>query len=273
MPAEDVVYEDGTAVHRDSKAPITVGPVEKMSKSKKNTIDPETIIDQYGADTVRWFVLSDTPPERDIEWTSAGIEGAWRFTQRLWRAVSGAEQLLTAPEEAPESKDTEAHALALRRGTHKAIDGITGDIEGFRFNRAVARLYELTTLVQSQLGDSAKSAAEKTALREAVESLVQLVAPMMPHLAEEAWASLGHTDILANSPWPKADPDLVKDDMIKMAVQVNGKRRAEIEVAPDLDQDKVQEIALGEEAIKRALDGKEPRKVIVVPNRIVNIVA
>ena len=273
VPAEDVVYENGTALHRDSKAPVTVGPVEKMSKSKKNTIDPETIIDQYGADTVRWFVLSDTPPERDIEWTSAGIEGAWRFTQRLWRAVSGAQQLISAPDEGPETKKSEAQALTLRRGTHKAIDGITGDIEGFRFNRAVARLYELTTLIQSQLADSPKSAAEKVALREAVESLVQLVAPMMPHLAEEAWASLGHQEMLAESPWPTADPDLVKDDVIKMAVQVNGKRRAEIEVAPDLDQDKVQEIALDEDAIKRALDGKEPRKVIVVPNRIVNIVA
>ncbi len=272
VPAEDVTYDGGNAVHRETGAPVKVGPVEKMSKSKKNTIDPETIIDQYGADTVRWFVLSDTPPERDIEWTSAGIEGSWRFTQRLWRAIQGAQESL-ATSTAGQTEKADAAALALRRGTHKAIADITGDIEGFRFNRAVARIYELTTMVQNFVGNEAYSKAEHEALREAAETLVQVVAPMMPHLAEEAWESLGQSVMLADAPWPQADPALVKDDVIKMAVQVNGKRRAEIEVAPDLEKDKVEEIALGEDSVKRALDGKDPRKIIVVPNRIVNIVA
>ncbi len=272
VPAEDVIHDGGRPVQRDTGEEVTVGPVEKMSKSKKNTIDPEHIIDQYGADTVRWFVLSDTPPERDIEWTAAGIEGAWRFTQRLWRTVDDANGHI-ASEEAAKGTSDEGRAAALRKAAHKAIADVTGDIEGFRFNRAVARLYELTSTVQSFNGQNPQGAAELAALKEAAETLVQLAAPMMPHLAEEAWSALGHDRLLADTDWPVADPDLVKDDVIKMAVQVNGKRRAEIEVAPDLGKDKVEEIALGDEAIKRALGEKSPRKVIVVPNRIVNIVA
>lgn len=272
VAAEDVIFDDGKALHRDTREPVTVGPVEKMSKSKKNTIDPETIIDQYGADTVRWFVLSDTPAERDIEWTSAGIEGSWRFTQKLWRVVEDAVSLI-ATASTSNADPTRDPSVALRRAAHKAIADVTADIEGFRFNRAVARIYELTSTIQSHNGKTGAEQAAPSALKEAIEALIQLVSPMMPHLAEEAWATLGNATMLADVPWPSADPDLVKDDLIKMAVQVNGKRRAEIEVAPGLGNDKVEEMALSLDAVKRALGDKDPRKIIVVPNRIVNIVA
>ncbi len=252
---------------------ITVGPIEKMSKSKKNTVDPTEIIDQYGADTARWFVLSDSPPERDVEWTEAGIEGAWRFTQRLWRIISENTKS-AAPIDATSPKAYSDDALAMRRATHKSIETITGDLEGFRFNRAVARVYEFANAISAFTKDLKSPLADDLAyvLREALETLIILLAPMMPHLAEEAWEKLGHTVLVVDTPWPVSDPGLLVDETITIAVQINGKRRAEIQIAPDSDNKVVEETALKVDNVAKEIDGKTLRKVIVVPNRIVNIV-
>ena len=255
----------GKAFLRSSGAPKwKSGPSEKMSKSKKNVIAPEEIIDVYGADTIRWFMLSDTPPERDIEWTDAGAEGCWRFVQRVWRLAGEAEGLAPVGT-APDAKDE--ISKTLRQAAHKAIAAVTEDLSQLRFNRAVAQLYMLANAISD--GEKADDAVR----REAIEALVLLTAPMMPHLAEACWQALGHTDLAAEVPWPKHDPALLKSDSITIAVQVNGKRRGEVTVAADADNKSVEVAALALDGVIRALDGAAPKKVIVVPGRIVNIVA
>lgn len=272
-PAEiDFKTIDGarTATARETGDPVSIGSVEKMSKSKKNTIDPTDIINEYGADTARFFMLSDSPPERDVEWTEAGVEGAWRFTQRLWRAVTGNAAAMPAPGTPAPSEFSDA-ALVLRKETHKAIQGVTDGIDSFRFNSAVARLYELVNALSGFKID-ADNAGDGFAVREASETLVQLAAPMIPHLAEEAWATLGHETLVVDLPWPQADDALLVEDSVTLAVQVNGKRRDELTVARDADQPTIEKAALALDKVQKALDGKQVRKVIVVPGRIVNIV-
>ncbi len=259
-PAE-VIEKDGRKVEAATGAPITIGPVIKMSKSKKNVVDPEHIIQEYGADTARWFMLSDSPPERDVEWTAAGAEAASRHLQRVWRLVT---------EIAESRSDTESTPLpadkALRQATHRVIDGVTKDIEGFAFNKAVARMYELTNALMKS-GD-----ASPAVRREAAAALAQLMAPVTPHLSEEIWARLGMETPLVSSPWPTADPTLLVDDLIRLPVQVNGKRRSEIEIAKDAAKEDIEAAALADAAVARAMGGAAPRKVIVVPGRIVNVV-
>jgi leucyl-tRNA synthetase len=266
LSPEEVDRRDGIAMRKGSNVPVTIGPSEKMSKSKKNVIAPETIIDVFGADTIRWFMLSDTPPERDIEWTERGAEGCWRFVQRVHRLATET-QGLPAPG-AAKSGGGEGASLALRQATHRAIQSVTEDLEALRFNRAVAQIYTLANAIE----DGAR-AADGAAMREALETLVKLVDPMMPHLAETCWEALGHTTLLAEHPWPKADPELVRSETVVIAVQVNGKRRDEIEIPVGADEDFVRARALALESVGRALDGKAPRRVIVVPGRIVNVVA
>ncbi len=261
---DEIEKRDGKAFLRSSGAQIAIGGSEKMSKSKKNVIAPEEIIDVYGADTIRWFMLSDTPPERDIEWTDAGAEGCWRFVQRIWR-MAGESEGLSPVGTAPAADDE--ISKTLRQAAHKAIAAVTDDLEQLRFNRAVAQLYMLANAIGE--GDKANGAVR----REAVETLVLLAAPMMPHLAEACWQALGHTKLAAEMPWPKHDPALLKTDSVTMAVQVNGKRRGEVTVALDADNKTVEKAALADEGVIRALEGKAPKKVIVVPGRIVNIVA
>jgi leucyl-tRNA synthetase len=260
---EEVEKRDGKAFERSSGREVIIGPSEKMSKSKKNVVAPEPIIAEYGADTIRWFMLSDTPPERDIEWTDAGAEGCWRFVQRVWRLATestGLPKAGTAPSDDDASKP-------LRQAAHRAIAAVTDDLENLRFNRAVAQLYTLANAI----GGADK--ADGSARREAIEALVLLSAPMMPHLAEQCWKELGHSGLVAQTPWPKYDPRLTVFDSVTIAIQVNGKRRGEISMAKDADSKTVETAALAEDGVKRALDGKAPKKVIVVPNRIVNIVA
>jgi leucyl-tRNA synthetase len=261
---DEIEKRDGKAFMRDTGQEVRNGASEKMSKSKKNVIAPETIIAEYGADTIRWFMLSDTPPERDIEWTDAGAEGCWRFVQRVWRLCTEA-QGLPAPG-TPVSADDEP-SKALRQATHKAIAAVTEHLEHLRFNSAVAQLYTLANVIGG--ADKANPAAR----REALEALVLLSAPMMPHLAESCWQALGHTKLVAETAWPKYDPGLTASDSVTIAIQVNGKRRGEITVAKNADNKDVEAAALAEEGVQRALEGKAPKKVIVVPNRIVNIVA
>jgi leucyl-tRNA synthetase len=261
---EEVEKKNGKAFLKSSGTEVQIGPSEKMSKSRKNVIAPEGIIDVYGADTVRWFMLSDTPPERDIEWTDTGAEGCWRFVQRVWRLAGEGEGL--APVGTPPRAEDEI-SRNLRQATHKAIAAVTEDLGALRFNRAVAQIYMLANAIS----DGEK--ADASVRREAAEALVQLSAPMMPHLAEACWAALGYKTLVAETPWPKHDPLLLKTDTITIAVQVNGKRRGEVTVAQGADNQTVEAAALAEEGVVRALAGAAPRKVIVVPNRIVNIVA
>lgn len=269
---DEVVRKQGSVFHAKTGAEITVGDVVKMSKSKKNTIDPEDIIAQYGADTARWFMLSDSPPERDVEWTEAGIEGAWKFTQRLWRIISENVDGLPAAKAAPPSSFGE-DALGLRRKTHKTIRAVEQGIDQFGFNRSVASIYELANDVAAfARGESATGEDSAWALREALECLTLVFAPMMPHLAEEAWKALGHDTMVVDVAWPIADDALTIDDTILLPVQINGKKRGEIHVAADADNAAIEAAAMAEENVIRAIDGGTVRKVIIVPKRIVNIV-
>ena len=257
----DAVNQDGKWVHAKTGEPLEVGGIEKMSKSKKNVVDPDDIIARFGADTARWFMLSDTPPERDIEWTEAGAEGAWRFTQRIWRLVNDAAAFAGGSDAAA--------SLELRRAAHKALHAVTDDLSSLRFNRAIARIYELANALGSAL---AGGKAEASAVKEAAEFLVLMSAPMMPHLAEESWQAMGKPGFVVDTPWPKADPALVADDQVTIAVQVNGKRRDEITVAKDMPPKDVEALVLKLESVARALEGRPVKKVIVVPGRIANIV-
>jgi leucyl-tRNA synthetase len=205
-------------------------------------------------------MLSDTPPERDIEWTNDGAENCWRFVQRIWRLVDEAGAL-------PPPGTRAQGASELRRASHRAIAAVTDDLENLRFNRAVAQVYSLANAI------GAASGADGADLREALETLVLLIGPMMPHLAETCWGALGHGIMAVDTPWPKADAALVKSDTITIAVQVNGKRRGEITIAAEADEAAVREAAMRDEGVLRSLEGKAPKRVIVVPKRIVNIVA
>jgi leucyl-tRNA synthetase len=262
LPADAIRTDDGW-VHSGTGETLTVGGVEKMSKSKRNVVDPETIIAAYGADTARWFMLSDTPPERDIEWTASGAEGAWRFTQRIWRLVSDASQQIAGEGDA-------GATLSLRRTTHRTIAAVTDDLTHLRFNRSIARLYELSNALSSAL--SAQQKPDGAAVIEAAETLVLLSAPMMPHLSEECWALLGHKNLVVDTAWPKAQAEFTAVDEVTMAIQINGKRRAEVTLPKGLENAGVEERVMALEAVQRAIDGRPVRKLIVVPDRIVNIV-
>jgi leucyl-tRNA synthetase len=269
LSPDEVEKRGHQAFRKGSGEPVEVGPSEKMSKSKKNVVAPETIIDIFGADTIRWFMLSDTPPERDIEWTDEGAEGCWRFVQRIWRLVSEAEGLPppgTAAAAGAPMESAEGAALELRRATHRAIAAVTDDLASLRFNRAVAQIYAFVNAISA-------SEVSGAARREALETLVLLIGPMMPHLAESCWDALGHSQFVAMTPWPVADAALTAAETVTIAVQVNGKLRGTIDVAPGTDNASMEKEALALDTVARALAGKTPRKVIVVPNRIVNIVA
>ncbi len=234
--------------------PITVGRVEKMSKSKKNTVDPEPIVDQYGADATRWFMLSDSPPERDLPWSESGIEGAWRFVQRLWRLFDGDTPQLG-----------EGGDVALDRKLHQTILGIEQDIEALAFNKAVAKIYELCTAIERAGPSQSRS--------NAIYTLMLLVSPMVPHVAEEAWAAKGLDGLIADAAWPEVDPKLLVEDEATIAIQVNGKLRDTLTVPKDMAREDLEALALSSDKIVRILEGKAPKKVIVVPGRLVNIVA
>jgi len=261
---DEIEKRDGRLFLAGTDTEVFVGPSEKMSKSKKNVIAPETIIDAYGADTIRWFMLSDTPPERDIEWTDAGAEGCWRFVQRVHRLVTEAEGL-PPPGTAP-AADDEA-SKTLRTAAHKAIAAVTEHLSALRFNSAVAQLYTLANAIQEG------AAANPSARREALEALVLLSAPMMPHLAETCWQALGHARLVVETPWPRHDPALLESDSLTYPVQVNGKLRASFQIAKSAGKDAVEQAALALPDVQRILNGAAPKKIIVVPGRIVNIVA
>ncbi|MEM9706586.1 MAG: class I tRNA ligase family protein, partial [Pseudomonadota bacterium] len=260
----DVIIDDAGARKADTGEPVTVGAIEKMSKSKRNVVSPEEIADAYGADAARWFMLSDSPPERDVEWTDAGVVGAWKLVNRIWDSVHpDAGALRDFDGESPPAEPS----LDLRRATHSLIAGVSDDIEQFRFNRAIARIYEFLSVLKKL------RSADQWSRAEALSVLVRIVAPFTPHLAEECWETLGGAGLVCDAPWPVADESLLTTDTVTLAVQVNGKRRGELLVDVALPKEEIEALALSSDDVKRHIEGKTIRKVIVVPGRIVNVVA
>ncbi|MCV3767267.1 leucine--tRNA ligase [Rhizobium sp. TRM95796] len=251
---------------------VAIGSIEKMSKSKKNVVDPDDIIASYGADTARFFVLSDSPPDRDVIWTEGGVEGAHRFVQRVWRLISEAAEQLNTVEATPAKQ---GDAQSVSQIAHKTLKAVEGDYERLGFNKAVARIYEFVNALAQPLTTVASGKADAAyiaAVREAAEILVHLIAPMTPHLAEECWTVLGKDGLVAEANWPVFDKDLVAENEITLPVQINGKKRADLTIARDADQTSIEQAVLALDAVKSALEGKTPKKIIVVPQRIVNVV-
>lgn len=272
-PEEIERKPDGSAVHVTTGGKVTIGRVEVMSKSKKNVVDPGKIINAYGADTARLFMLSDSPPERDLEWTEAGIDGAWRFLGRLWRMVDDVVDNLP-PANAAKPSAWDEPSLKIRRATHRAIADVSNAFDRFHFNGAVAKTRELGNLLEEQgRATFTPDSATAHALREGLETLSQLIAPMLPHIAEEMWERLGHADkMLIDTAWPKADPALLVDESVTVAVQVNGKLRATLNLPRNAAPKDAEAAALADPNVQRALNGATPKKVVVVPNKIVNVV-
>jgi len=266
---KEVTEEDGGRLVDPTGRPVSIGRLEKMSKSKKNVVDLDDVVDTYGADTARFYLLSDSPPERDLEWTATGIEGIWRYVNRLWRLVSEPAAVLPPPGSAMPTHLTPA-LIDTRRLVHKTIAAVTDDLDKFRFNRAVARIRELTNALEDL---PAAEPGAGAVLREGLEAATRLLGPMMPHLAEEMWQTLGHTEMIADTAWPKADPDLARDGQVTIAVQVNGKLRGTVELPRDATAGDVEQAALALPQVAHQLAGRAPKKIVVVPNRIVNLVA
>jgi leucyl-tRNA synthetase len=251
---------------------VEIGSIEKMSKSKKNVVDPDDIIASYGADTARWFMLSDSPPERDVIWTEAGAEGAHRFVQRVWRLISEAAEGLRSV--SPVAA-TDGDALQISKVAHRTVKLVGEDLERLGFNKAVARLYELVNLLAGPLQKIAAGEADGMltgACRQATEMLLSMIAPMMPHLAEECWKALDGKDLIAHRPWPQFDPALIVENDVTMPVQINGKKRGDLTIARDADQLTVEKAVLALDFVQAALNGNSPKKVIIVPQRIINVV-
>jgi leucyl-tRNA synthetase len=245
-----------------------------MSKSKRNTVDPDEIIATYGADTARWFMLSDSPPDRDVIWTEAGVQGAYKQTQRLWRLVGEIERVVGASRPAKPAEFSAA-AAEIRRVAHASLAKIEDDVERLRFNVAIATLYEFANTLSSAIG--AVETADipddlRYAFAEAGDMLVHGFAPMMPHLAEECWTVLGHEGLISQSPWPPVDRSLIVSNQVTMPVQINGRKRADVTVPRDSDAASVEAAVLALDVVRTALEGRAPKKVVVVPNRIVNVV-
>ena len=261
------------AVRRDDGSEIAIGAIEKMSKSKRNIVDPDDIIETYGADTARWFMLSDSPPDRDVIWTEEGVQGAGRFVQRIWRLVGE----LKRAEAGEGTADDPARAVEVRKAAHRALIRVEEDVERLRFNRCIAHIYDLSNQLSAAVGavdePLARDGALARAFGEAAGILVPVLAPFMPHLAESCWAALGRDGIVAASAWPEADRSIVVESTIVLPVQINGRKRADVEVARDADAPTIEAAALALDAVQRALEGRPVKKVIVVPSRIVNVVA
>lgn len=255
LPEQIEWHESGARLGETGQS-VEVIPSAKMSKSKKNVVDPVNIIDAYGADTARWFVLSDSPPERDVEWTASGADAAYKHLSRVYRMAAEIAQSDRPPQRSDET---------LLRDMHKAIHDVTVGIESFGFNAAIAKLYAFTNTLQ-------KSDAGADAKRQAARALVQLMSPMTPHLSEDLWHMLGGEGLIACAQWPNADPAMLVEDSVTLPIQINGKRRSEITVPKDLPKEEVEKLALADNAVVRALDGSAPKKLIVVPGRIINVV-
>ena len=276
-PAEikiEVAADKRTATLLGSNESVEIGSIEKMSKSKRNTVDPDDIIGSYGADTARWFMLSDSPPDRDVIWSEEGVQGAGRFVQRIWRLVNAAAPHL--PKSGAAIASDHGNAKALRMIAHRTLADVSTGIERLRFNTAIAKIYAfvgtLAEVVDDPLKNIEKDLVYAAAAREAFDILARLISPMMPHLAEQCWQSLGHKGLVSEAQWPEIDASLLVDDTITLPVQVNGKKRGDVTVDRNASTQEIEAAVLTLDAVKSALDGKAPKKVIVVPQRIVNVV-
>jgi leucyl-tRNA synthetase len=254
---EDVDLRDGKAFLKEGGAELAVVPSAKMSKSKNNVVDPINIIGSYGADTARWFVLSDSPPERDVEWTASGAEAAFKHLNRVWKMSDKIAKM--------DRQDEGEGGQDLLRALHKTIQDVTTGVESFGFNAAIAKLYGFTAILS-------KSKAGYAAQHEAIVTLAQLMAPMTPHLAEDIWAHQGGVGLIANAVWPVADPAMLVEDDVTLPIQINGKRRDEITVPKDMSKEELELLVLANNAVIKALNGAIPKKLIIVPGRIVNVV-
>lgn len=269
FPYDVIETENGQLIHNKTKLPVTKGRVEKMSKSKKNVVDPQNVLDTYGADAARLFILSDSPPDRDLEWTESGLEGAWRYINRIYKIINdNINNIVDINTQKPEKFSDKA--LSLRKTSHLTAYEMANDIESFHMNKAVARIREFSNKISSF---KTKTKDEKWALREALEYFVICINPLIPHIAEELWSKLGHDKMLTQTSWPASDKSLMEENTITIAVQINGKVKTTITLAKDADKETAEKTALNEEKIAKALIGKEIKKIIVVPGRIVNIVA
>jgi leucyl-tRNA synthetase len=269
QPDDYVAATDGTFRYK-----VEIGSIEKMSKSKKNVVDPDEIIESFGADTARWFMLSDSPPERDVIWTQEGAQNVSKFLQRLWRLTGELAALSSAPD-MTKPAEFSPPALELRKAVHGALIKVSEDLDRLRFNRAIAQIHDLTNKVSAAVGavESPEIADDlRFAFKEAGDILICLFAPMMPHLAEECWKRLGHLGLVAEAAWPLAEPDLVVEDVIDLPVQVNGKKRGDLTIGRDASQAAVEAAVLALDFVQKALEGRAVKKIIVVPQRIVNVV-
>ena len=267
LPEEIQKTPDGSYRRIDNGSSVTVGRTEKMSKSRKNVVDPELIIQEYGADTARLFMLSDSPPNRDLDWTASGIEGAWRYVNKLWRMASEP-QMPLVERGLPIPNKIGPPVEKVRRFVHQTTAAVGKDLDSFHFNKAVARIRELTNLLDELSNDDGAG----WVYRHGMETVTKLIAPMLPHLAEEMWQKLGYTTLVVETPWPDFDLALLEEDIVTIAVQVNGKLRVTVDVERDLSQEHIEPLALGLEPVEKLLDGRNPRKVIFVSNKIVNFV-
>ena len=265
---EDVEKTGSDWHHKQTGAPVQAGRVEKMSKSKRNVVDPEQIIATYGADTARLFMLSDSPPERDLEWTESGVEGAWRFIQRIYRLVQNCDSSGKNIDLARFADAGEQHK-ALIRAVHKAIDDITTDIERFAFNRCVAHFHVLVGAISDLKEDDQET---RELVSYAMKHLAILISPFSPHIAEEIWEAVSAEGLVCDAAWPQADQSWLVADTIEIAVQINGKVRAKLQLPAGCDKKFAEDTALQDETVIRYLDGKTPKRVIVVPDRIINVV-
>jgi leucyl-tRNA synthetase len=279
-PAEvkiETIGNDRHATMIDGGAEVAIGPIEKMSKSKKNTVDPDDIIATYGADVARWFMLSDSPPDRDVIWSDERVQGSSRYVQRLWRVVNeSAAVAKSAPSARPAAFGPDA--LALRKVAHGTLDKVSTGIERMHYNVCLAHIREFTNALADVLAKGGTRAPDLApdlswAVKEAAVILVQLISPMMPHLAEECWAALQKGGLVAEAAWPKVEEALLVENTITLPVQINGKKRADVTVARDADQSAIEAAVLSLDAVRRATEGRPVRKIIVVPQRIVNVVA
>ncbi|MGI9351619.1 MAG: leucine--tRNA ligase [Rhizobiaceae bacterium] len=271
QPSELIIEEiEGvrTAKRIDTGQEVPIGSIEKMSKSKRNTVDPDDIMQTYGADTARWFMLSDSPPERDVEWTDAGAEGAHRFVQRIWRLLQTWQDKISTAE-IGDSLDQKSGEI--RKTSHKTLKAVGEDIEKLAFNRAIARIYEFANVLSAVKPEQANRDLAG-AVKEGLTFLTQCIAPMMPHLAEECWQCLGNENMVSAQPWPDFDPSLAADDILVMPVQINGKKRGDLEVHPDSSKEEIEAASLQLDVVVKYLEGRDPKKIIVVPKRIVNVV-
>jgi len=244
-------------------SPVMVGRSEKMSKSKNNVVDPSVITSEYGVDTARLFSLSDTPPDRNLDWSEEGVQGAWRYINRLWRLVNQSIQLIN------KNPNSNVECLELTKKTHKYIADITYNFDRSHFNKVLANIRELTNEIQKHVSSGS---IDPKALKHAIETLVIVVAPFTPHLASELWEKLGHSSFLDTIPWPKTDKNLIQEEIITLAIQVNGKLRGTLDIKKDAAKEIVTDRALNMDTVQKALSGNKPKKVVLIPNRVVNVV-